>query len=129
MDAHGTSSSHTLNSHSDVSTATGPNVDTLSDGSNADALHEHTATGVSDFDTEVSNNTAVADNTTHSTTTDGTNVHVLTPASVGAQPLDAGLTTLAADTAYKFYANNASGVTGVNGVVNWSIDLTDTGGG
>ncbi|MBU1067826.1 hypothetical protein KKE60_08570 [Patescibacteria group bacterium] len=37
---------HTIASHSDT-TGTGPELDTLTDGSNADALHVHTAAGVS----------------------------------------------------------------------------------
>ena len=57
-----TPTAHTIASHSDT-TATGAELETLTDGSNADALHAHTASGVSDFDTEVSNNTSVAANT------------------------------------------------------------------
>lgn len=57
--------------HSEVTTffgstdITGAEAETLTDTSNADALHVHTVTAVTDFDTEVSNNTDVSANTTH----------------------------------------------------------------
>ena len=53
---------HSIASHND-STATGVELELLTDGSNSDSLHVHTATGVTDFDTEVGNNTTVAANT------------------------------------------------------------------
>lgn len=37
----GSPSTHTSLSHSDVNVATGPNLDTLVDGSDADELHAH----------------------------------------------------------------------------------------
>lgn len=55
-------------------------VDTLLSGK-ADTSHTHTASDVTDFDTEVSNNTDVAANTTHRSQTD--NPHSVTAAQVG----------------------------------------------
>jgi len=109
LDTYGSAVSGNLNDLDDVTTATGPDVDQVTDGSNADDMHVHTAiTGITDFDAEVANNTDVATNTTHRGLTD--NPHSVTATQVGAQPLDTDLTTLTGDTAYRMFANNASGI-------------------
>lgn len=52
------------------------------DSGKASSVHTHTASDVTDFDTEVSNNTSVASNTTHAGTTTG-NPHNVTKTDVG----------------------------------------------
>ena len=138
--------SHTVASHSDT-TATGAELETLTDVSNSDALHVHTASGITDFDTEVSNNASVAANTakvtnaTHTGDVTGSGALTIAAGAVDIAHLSAtgtpdGTTFLRGDNAWSTPAgsgdvskvgtpvNNQVGVWTGDGTLEGDADLT-----
>ncbi len=73
---------HTVNSHSDT-TATGAELETLTDGSNADALHVHAGAGTHNI---ASHNDTTATGTELETLTDGSNADSLHAHTYAAAP-------------------------------------------